>query len=382
MAQKTQAAGEGPQNERRTALHFTLFFVVIITVWTAMHAYVFWRAASVPFVARHVPVWAIVAFAAALWASFFAGHLLPGPKWLTFLLERVGNYWVGALFLMLVALVAVDVITGFGFFFKSHAPELRGWGLVAAGGLMTIALVQGLRAPVVRDYDVTIAGLPPHADGMRIVGLSDLHLDGMLDENWAASRVAQANALKGDLIVVVGDVADGRMDAGAEDRAAAALRKLYAPLGVWAVFGNHETYAGTDWSAGFFEKSGLKLLGDQWVEIRPGLILAGIRDLGDVHKTLAGRPEGMPAILLAHRPAAARAAAREGAALTLSGHTHGGQIWPFAYIVGAMNDGKIAGRYDVDGMPLILCRGTGTWGPRIRLWYPGEILRVTLHDNR
>jgi uncharacterized protein len=239
--------------------------------------------------------------------------------------------------------------------------------------------VQGLRSPAVTDYDVAIPGLPAKADGMRIVVLSDMHLDGMLGDTWAADRVKQANALKGDVIVLVGDVADQRMDPDARKRAAEALRGLYAPLGVYAVFGNHETYAGADWSAQFFKDAGLRLLRDEWTEVRPGLVLAGVRDQGDVAKALAGHPANEPVILLSHRPNLAHAAAKEGASLTLSGHTHGGQIWPFVYIVSAMNDGKSAGYYDVDGKPLIVCRGPGTWGPRMRLWSRGEILRVTLH---
>jgi hypothetical protein len=81
--------------------------------------------------------------------------------------------------------------------------------------------------------------------------------------------------------------------------------------------------------------------------------------------------------MLAHRPWFAVQAARAGAGLTLSGHTHGGQIWPFTYIVMLLTP-YIGGRYDVEGMPLIVSRGTGTWGPRMRLWRPAEIVRVTL----
>ena len=94
---------------------------------------------------------------------------------------------------------------------------------------------------------------------------------------------------------------------------------------------------------------------------------------------LANRPPGA-AILLSHSPLQAGAAAAAGAGLMLSGHTHDGQIWPFGYLV-RLSYPLLGGRYEVDGMPVIVCRGTGTWGPRMRLWRPSEILRITLRSG-
>ena len=99
-------------------------------------------------------------------------------------------------------------------------------------------------------------------------------------------------------------------------------------------------------------------------------------DSGAVERALGGRPHGAT-ILLSHTPWQAEAAAKAGAGLMLAAHTHGGQIWPFNY-VSATRYPLQAGWYVVDGMPVIVSRGTGTWGPRMRLWRPSEILRVTL----
>ena len=85
-------------------------------------------------------------------------------------------------------------------------------------------------------------------------------------------------------------------------------------------------------------------------------------------------------ILLSHTPWEAEKAAGAGVDLMLSGHTHGGQIWPFSLLVG-LRYKLLAGYYDVDGLPVIVCRGTGLWGPRMRLWKPGEILHLTLRKN-
>ena len=159
-------------------------------------------------------------------------------------------------------------------------------------------------------------------------------------------------------------------------------------FGVWAVPGNHEFHGGG--SLALFKQAGFKLLRNEWAEIRPGFVLAGVEDLtsarrrgrgGDfISRAVAGRPPGA-AILLSHTPWEVETAAEAGVGLMLSGHTHGGQIWPFGYLVRRWYP-LLEGRYDIDGMPVIVCRGTGTWGPRMRLWHPGEILRVILRARR
>jgi predicted MPP superfamily phosphohydrolase len=122
--------------------------------------------------------------------------------------------------------------------------------------------------------------------------------------------------------------------------------------------------------------------------VAAGLVLAGVDDLTarqqlgredhPLERALANRPSGAT-ILLSHSPWQADVAARLGAGLMLSGHTHNGQLWPFNYLVG-LKYPLLGGRYDVGGMSVIVSRGTGTWGPRMRLWRPGEIVRITLRS--
>jgi predicted MPP superfamily phosphohydrolase len=136
------------------------------------------------------------------------------------------------------------------------------------------------------------------------------------------------------------------------------------------------------------EAAGFEVLRDRWSEVLPGLIVAGVDDLtarqqfgdgtGHVARALNGHLAGA-VVLLSHSPLEATQAARAGVGLMLSGHTHAGQIWPFGYLV-RLRYPLLAGRYDVDGMPVIVCRGTGTWGPPMRLWRRSEILRITLRS--
>jgi predicted MPP superfamily phosphohydrolase len=359
---------------------------IVILGGTLLHAYVVWRAASVPFLARRLPRAASVGIGAGLWAgmagALYLGHGAAGTT--ARALEAFGMTWLAMLFIATVTLLPVDLVTLFGLVFRRQAPRLRGCALAGAAVLSAFALVQGMRAPVVREHEVRLEGLPASLDGTVLVAVSDLHLGSVLGEGWLAARLAQVRALRPDVVVVLGDVFEGH--GAPADRFLEELRSLSAPLGVWAVTGNHESHGRGGAGEGFLEKAGLRVLHDRWAEVAPGLVVAGVDDLtsrrrrgetGDpVRMALAGRPSGA-AILLSHTPWEAERAAASGAGLMLSGHTHGGQIWPFGLLESGVYP-LLAGRYEVDGMPVIVSRGTGTWGPRMRLFAPSEILRITL----
>jgi len=366
-----------------------MFGRILISVCTVMQIYVFWRAASVPLVAVHLSRKLLLGIAVLTWAVFFLGrvygHQRTGTAAVT--LEFFGMNWMGVLLLLFVSLLSVDVLTGFGFFLPRPAPALRGWALAAGGILSVIALVQGMRAPVIRSYEVRLPGLSAEMDGTVLVAMSDLHLGALLGRRWLAARVAQVQAQRPGLVVLLGDIFEGHDPPSGE--IAAVMRGLSAPLGVWAVTGNHEFHGRRGSSPGVMGAFGFHWLRNRWVEVRPGLVLAGVDDLtakrraglgGDpISQALAGRPAGA-AVLLSHTPWQAEKAAAAGAGLMLSGHTHGGQLWPFGYLTRRVYP-LLAGRYEVDGMPVIVCRGTGTWGPRMRLWHPAEILRVILRTK-
>ena len=363
----------------------TVFFAVFLSIWVGVNLYVFWRAASVPFVAR-VPRWAYVALAVFLASSYILARILYRfvPPFVVAPLEWVGANWMGVVFLAFFGLLAVDLATGFGFLFKERIPALRAGALVVAAVFSVVAVLQALRPPVVSQHEIRLKGLPPERDGTTLVLLSDLHLGTLLGKSWLAARIGQVEALKPDLVVLCGDILEG--DSVREGDFGPVLARFAAPLGRYAVTGNHEYYAGIEESIRILQGAGFTVLRDEAVEVRPGLVLAGVDDLtarrqfgkdgAPVQKALAGRPAGAT-VLLSHSPWKAEVAARDGVGLMLSGHTHAGQIWPFGYLT-RMQYPLLDGRYDVAGMPVIVCRGTGTWGPRMRLFRPSEILRITL----
>ncbi len=367
-----------------------MFGLILISAVTLMHVYVFWRTASVPLLQRHVSRRTLFITGAGLWMLFAIGRLYGhnNAGTIAVILEQAGMYWMAILFLATVTVLAADIATGFGSLVRRWAPSLRGAALICGLALSLVAVVQGMRPPVVQNYDVELPGLPANLDNTVIIGLSDLHIGSTLDGKWLEARVAQVRAEKPDIIVLLGDIFEGH--GRISDEYIGALRGLRAPMGVWAVLGNHE-FHGTDGSAeSVFGSAGITVLRNEKVALRPGLTLAGIDDLTALHRSglstdlvrqALARPVRDATILLSHTPWSADRAAKAGAGLMLCGHTHGGQIWPFSYIVRLFYP-MLAGRYDVDGMTVIVSRGAGLWGPRMRLWQPGEIIRVTLKARK
>lgn len=359
----------------------------ILGTWLVAHAYVVWRVGSLPGVAGRVPGWVLGLAAAFLALSYLIARIVERfwPGGFAAALEWVGAAWMGLFLLAFTCLLAVDLATGFGRFAPGIAPSLRAGALGVALLLALVAVVQAARAPRVVRHEVRLAGLPAAADGTTLVFLSDLHVGNLLGARWLAARVAEVAALAPDLVAVGGDVLEGH--GPRHEELVPILGKLSAPLGVWAVTGNHEVYRGLDESVARLEAAGMELLRDRWVEVAPGLVLAGVDDLtvrrgsdpdGDaVTRALAGRPAGGATVLLSHSPLHLERAALEGAGLVLSGHTHAGQIWPFGALV-RLSYPTLAGRYEIGGATVLVSRGTGTWGPRMRLWRRSEILHVTL----
>jgi len=366
-----------------------MFGIILISIITLVQIYTFCRIASVPFVKRYMPRKILIIIGMLLWIICFTG-LVYGHHHtdaIAVILEFMGMNWMGVQFLIFICILAVDIVTLFGFLMPKLSAKIRGIALITGILFSIIALIQGLRPPVIQNYDVSLSGLPDNLNGKVIVAMSDMHIGSLLGERWLAARIAQVQEQQPDIVVLLGDTFEGHEDPSVVFLSM--LSKIPAPLGVWAVAGNHEFYRHNKKAFKLIEESHLNMLRNRWAEIAPGLILAGVDDLTIMRRTgntedliskaLNRRPPGAT-VLLSHTPWQTDTAAKAGVGLMLSGHTHGGQIWPLGYLTRRFYP-FLEGRYDVDGMTMIVCRGTGTWGPRMRLWRPGEILRITLHSK-
>jgi hypothetical protein len=368
-----------------TANQHVTFLLFVFLVSSLMHAYLIWRVWTLPWpatVAAHHGRLALCIL--VLWAALpIAPYASRVSDHLGFLVQYAGFVWLGTAFLLFTCTLAADVMTGFGWLVRSQAPRMRVAGAAIGAALAVVSLAQGHRAPAVRDVDVVMPGLLPEHDGLVIVQITDLHLGELRRGRWLEQRVVEVQALHPDLIVVTGDVLNDPVHVAP---LVPILRRLHARLGVWAVTGNHEFFGGLDRSLAVLRNAGFRVLRDESAEAAPGLVLAGVDDLtarrrlgvsvDAVGRALSRRPPGAT-VFLSHTPWNAEHAAALGADLMLSGHTHDGQIWPFRYLVRLLYP-QMVGRYSIGGMTLLVSRGTGVWGPPMRLFCRSEILRITL----
>jgi len=343
---------------------------VIGTIWTLLHVYV--GAELVGGIASRVTAalgWAGVLAAAWLpFVGFAAGRSrLPGRRYL----EWAGYLAMGLSSLLIVFVAAADLL---------HLGEARPVILGGAAVLTVVGLIQARHPRVVR-VRVPIRNLPSDLAGLRIVQLSDLHVGPTIRRAFVEWVVDAANALAPDLVAVTGDVADGFVP-DLRDHVAP-LQRLQAPLGRYFVTGNHEYYwDALGWTAEL-EQLGLTVLSNEHRLLRRGngrLLLAGITDLSvdsDPHVALADAPGSDVRVLLAHQPLSAYAARAAGFDLQLSGHTHGGQFFPFNLLVRLFQP-FVAGLHRLEEMWLYVSRGTGYWGPPLRLGAPSEITLLEL----
>lgn len=382
----------------RRILIVLTFVVVLLSVIIGGHIYLALRLVVDPGITPPLRD-ALFVLIAGLGATLFLQPI--GERILRPPLARViswpASLWMGFAFLLLT-LVAVSDATWSLLGATTVASAASGGASTAAAraralGVLSIALVAGLvgvraalRGPMVRRVEVRLARWPAQLDGFRIVQLSDIHIGPILGRRFAEQVVARCNALVPDLIAVTGDLVDGTVRRiGAE---VAPFADLHARHGVFFITGNHDHYSGADEWVERVQALGIRVLRNDRITIGSdgaAFELAGVEDhhahllsgthQEDLPQALNGRDPSRPLILLAHDPATFHEAARLGVDLQLSGHTHGGQIWPFRYLV-RLSTPYVAGSYTKNGSQLYVSCGTGFWGPVMRLGAPAEITEI------
>ncbi len=265
--------------------------------------------------------------------------------------------------------------------------------LIVSVVLVAWGVWEAMRVPRVRRVDVVLPTLGKGLDGTTVVVLADTHF-GPIDRVRWSERTAQAvDALKPDIVCHAGDIADGTVDARRAQ--AAPLGTIDAAMARVYVTGNHEYFGEAQAWLDHMASLGWESLHNRHVVVsRDGaqLVLAGIDDAtakasgldghgAQLDVALAGAPQGAPVLLVAHQPRQVKQAAEAGVALQVSGHTHGGQIWPFHYLV-RVDQPTVHGLSRHGSTQLYTTRGAGFWGPPLRVFAPSEITLLTLRSAR
>jgi predicted MPP superfamily phosphohydrolase len=366
-----------------------------IAILALLHAYIGWRLVpdlgAVPLRIAGAAV-VIGSFAMMLLAILAHGRL---PRLQAARLAGPGLFMVGFSSSLLVFTLLRDLLLLVGALTLAPAHEytLRSATAMVVVGLAVIATAVGFaaarrRARIV-NVDVPIPNLPAALHGFSIAQISDVHVGHSIRREYVDAIVDAVNGLHPDLIAVTGDIVDGPV--GELGSHTAPLGRLSARHGTFLVTGNHEYYAGAGpWIAEFRRLGLIVLLNEHAVLTHDGapLVIAGVTDFSSHHfnprqrsdpaAALAGAPANAGArILLAHQPRSAAAAATAGYDLQLSGHTHGGQFWPWNLFV-RFQQPFTAGLHRLNQLWVYVSRGTGYWGPPNRFGAPSEITRLRL----
>lgn len=258
------------------------------------------------------------------------------------------------------------------------------YGALGVGFVLSARALYEAKHLVIEDVDIKIKNL---SRSYNIVQLSDIHIGGLINEDYIRDMVEKVNGLKPDLVVITGDLIDIKIE-NARD-ALHELTKLHSTYGSYFIVGNHEYFHGLEEIIDTVNGLGIKVLENENVYIGEkgkGFNLAGVYDWfgyradkfkPDIDKALENKDENSPTILLAHQPRYI-AEVKNGVDLMLSGHTHGGQLYPFRALVKIVQP-YISGLHQHnDELQIYINRGSGFWGPPMRLGSMAEITNITI----
>ena len=384
-----------------------LVFALVLGVLSALLHYYVWarviRDAALPLPWSRIATSVLIGFAIALPLSMPFARLLPRAAAVP--VATVIYTWLGLLFLLFIGVLVGDlvrlVIVGgdrLADFFRESPRQIDPARRAALGRLVAAVVgigavgaavfgVASARGPIAtRKVKVALKRLPASMAGFTIAQLTDVHVGPTIGHDFLADVVKRVNALNPDAVVITGDLVDGSVDDLREH--VAPLGELRAKHGVFFVTGNHEYYSGADAWIAELTRLGVRVLRNERVELRVGddvIDLAGIDDFSahqfghgaDLPRALSGRDPSRELVLLAHQPRAIVEAAKLGVGLQLSGHTHGGQIWPWNYLV-YLQQPYVAGLHRHGDAQIYVSRGTGYWGPPMRVGAPAEITQIEL----
>jgi predicted MPP superfamily phosphohydrolase len=376
-----------------------LFLAIALSVYGLINFYVVRRGAQ-----------ALTGYptARALFLVLFVGLALVFPLgrillgfargWLTSVLVEVGTFHLAVMLYGFMAVLAVDLVRLVNAFVPFLPKGLFGGG--ARTGPVVFAFVAGAVALTIAagtwnatrlrtvDLDLRLPRKTGAVGRLTVVAASDLHLGTLVGPSRLEKVVERMNALEPDVVLFAGDIVDETVSAEIEAKLGGIMRKLRAPLGVYAAPGNHEFYSGLERNLACLRSCGITVLEDQAVRVGGAFALVGRRDPSSLRVqerrlsirgilNAAGLDDGLPIVVLDHQPLRFEEAEEAGVSLQVSGHTHDGQIFPIGLINGLIYELNW-GYLRKGDTHYYVTSGAGTWGPPVRIGSRAEIVRIGL----
>lgn len=377
-----------------------IFFGVVFGLTAGTHYYLWARLIRDPMWPspwRQVATAALVLLALSIPASMMAWRTL--PRSVAIPVSWVGYVWMGSMFLLLVLLWGGELARWSWVKYASLASidggrrQFLAQILAGTAGALGLALSgygvwSAVRPVEVKRVPVRLKKLPKSLNGLRLVQLSDMHVGLTIGRDFVQDVVRKVNALEPDIVAITGDLIDGSVqDLGS---AIAPLGEIRAALGTYFVTGNHEYYSGADAWLEFLDGLGIVALRNEHVTVHKNgdsIDLAGVDDWtahqfgnghgADMVRAMEGRDPSKPVVLLAHQPVQFDEAHEHGVDLQISGHTHGGQIFPFGFLTRLVQP-FLSGLHRRGDSQIYVSSGTGYWGPPMRIAAPSEITLIEL----
>lgn len=382
----------------RRIMAFLIFFSIVISIYGLVNYYIFSRGLQAIPEGSTWRYW----FQWGFWtiASFYiAGRFLEKIyiSYASDVLVWAGSFWLAAMLYFFLLVVALDILRVIHHFFPFFPEWLTGnmpktkVVLLAGSVLFVASLLTGgfinARNPHIKTVDVNIKKSAGEMNSLTAVVLSDIHLGTMIGNGFFEKVVRKVNSIAPDIILLPGDILDEDLEPVIRQNIGETLKQLSAPLGVYAVMGNHEHIGGASEAYHYLSNHGITMLRDSVVKVNDAFYLVGREDrdkarFGGTERAslsylIEQTDKRYPVILLDHQPFYLKEAAELGVDLQLSGHTHHGQLWPLNYITRAMY--TISRGYGkIGNMHAYVSSGLGTWGPPIRIGNRPEIVILQL----
>lgn len=372
-------------------------FVVLTVVVSALHYYIGLRL--LPWLGLNTAEYYIGIFfllfsVIAIPTAMLARFLIQNEK-ISDVLSWIGLSAMGLFSSLFVLTFLRDVILLAGNFFLTANSFLlfqfqSAWVVLILAVLATIiGFINARRLPAITHVDIPLKNLPKGLQNFIIVQISDIHIGPTIKGRYLERIIEKVNTLKPQVVAITGDLVDGSVAQLSQQ--VAPLKNIRAEYGSYFVTGNHEYYSGASEWIKYIDKLGVRvLLNDHEIITHNNaqLIIAGVTDYaaGQINPSHRSDPQAalagcerlaIPKIMLAHQPRSAEAVAAAGANLQLSGHTHGGQFWPWNFFV-PLQQPYTVGLHKLNNLWIYINRGTGYWGPPKRLGGRSEITCIRL----